>query len=68
MVMLSLVVILVSTLWTGLVGDWRLALVVVKEVDAEGKGFGYFLVEVGKYKQHNPVKSASTMAQIFFSD
>ena len=45
-----------------------LALVVVKEVVAEGKGFGYFLVDVGKYKQHNSVKSASTMAQISLSD
>lgn len=47
--MLSMVVILVSTLWTGLVGGWHgtLALALVKEVVAEGKGFRYFLVEVG---------------------
>lgn len=47
--MLSMVVILVSTLWTGLVGGWHgtLALALVKGVVAEGKGFLYFLVEVG---------------------
>jgi len=48
-VMRSMVVIPVSTLWTGLVGGWHgtLALALVEEVVAEGKRFQYFLVEVG---------------------
>ncbi len=55
MVMLSMVVILVSTLWTGLVGGWHgtLALALVKEVVAEGKGFQYLLAEVGYHKQRH---------------
>lgn len=42
--MLSMVVIPVNTLWTGLGGGWHgtLALALVEEVVAEGKGFQFF--------------------------
>lgn len=52
-VRLASVVVLVSTLWTGLVGDWHGTLAVVKEMVSQGKVFPYFLVEVGLQKQHN---------------
>lgn len=49
-VMLSMVVIPVSALWTGLVGGWHgtLALALVEEVITQGKGFqGFFFFFFG---------------------